>query len=276
MPNASRCEAPGPSEAYPARSRYQGEVAARYVERRAGSRKWAREQSALQAVVAGLAPGTTILDVPLGTGRFLDFYARAGCRVLGLDISQDMMAVARDADGHESLRALVQGDAASIPLRDRCVDYVVCTRLSNWLPPPVLARAVSEFARIARRGLVIEARVGRRLGPGDLAGRLALEVATRPWKPPQRLWRTLRARWRSRRQADAEEPERRARSERGYVLHSADEMARVFASNGLAVTREVEILHRTDFGSRVLESLRIYVLELPPSRAPASGEAACA
>ena len=58
-------------------------------------------------------PGATILEIACGTGRNLDMVARrhAGCRLYGLDISDEMLASARVKLGARAV--LVQADACT-------------------------------------------------------------------------------------------------------------------------------------------------------------------
>lgn len=96
--------------------------------------------------LAGRAPGVA-LDAACGTGRFADFLARRGYRVIGVDSSPDMLAHARrrvpDGEFHV-------GDLAGLPLADDSVDVIVCALALVHLPrlEPVLA----EFARVLRPG----------------------------------------------------------------------------------------------------------------------------
>jgi SAM-dependent methyltransferase len=96
--------------------------------------------------LAGRAPGVA-LDAACGTGRFADFLARRGHRVIGVDSSPDMLAHARrrvpDGEFHV-------GDLAGLPLADDSVDVIVCALALVHLPrlEPVLA----EFARVLRPG----------------------------------------------------------------------------------------------------------------------------
>lgn len=137
---------------YSAREHYQGEVANRYLEERTGDRKWKLEQELMARLIGALPRGSSILDVPLGTGRYLPFYERGGHHVIGLDVSKDMM---KQAEVGETLTAAVLGDVTSIPLADHAVDHVVSTRLMNWLPAPVFTRALAEIARVARHGVIL-------------------------------------------------------------------------------------------------------------------------
>ncbi len=70
----------------------------------------------------------------------------------------------------------MRGEAEAVPLRDGAVDYAICTRLCSWLPPRVLEKAIAELKHVARRGVVVELRVTRRLGGRALLRSLAAEI----------------------------------------------------------------------------------------------------
>ena len=83
----------------------------------------AAEATALLAVAAdlGVAP-TSLLDVACGTGAHLETFDRHVPEVVGVDISQDMLAVARGRLPHVLLR---HGDMRGLDL-GRTFDVVTC------------------------------------------------------------------------------------------------------------------------------------------------------
>jgi SAM-dependent methyltransferase len=238
-------------ERYPARTRYRGQIARDYVRRRAATPKWHREQVFMEALIDTLPPGSLVLDMPVGTGRFLRSYARAGHRVCGIDISADML---RESRGNGPVRPsgfqLIQGEAEGLPLRDASVDVVVCTRFMNWVPAARLERVLGELVRVSRDGVVIEIRVVRRLGFGAMVARL-----TRParWYPPDRLVRRLRtsvgAAWAA---------VRGRRS--GYVTHDEDHVARTLAALPVRIDGVTTLGRRLRYARREAHELRVYRL----------------
>jgi ubiquinone/menaquinone biosynthesis C-methylase UbiE len=112
-----------------------------------------------------LAPGDRVLDVACGTGivaRVARERLGDGARIVGVDVSPDMLAVARDVAPEIEWR---EGDAAALPLRDgERFDVVVCQQGLQFMPDR--AAAVKEM----RRALA-------------LSGRLA--VAT--WRPDEEM-----------------------------------------------------------------------------------------
>jgi SAM-dependent methyltransferase len=107
---------------------------------------------ALAVEQAGVRAGDTALDVGCGTGRALPALAAAvgpGGRVLGLDLTPDMVAAARRA-GRDRVAALGIADARRLPLAGDSVDVVFAAGLVQHLPDP--AAGLAELARVARPG----------------------------------------------------------------------------------------------------------------------------
>jgi SAM-dependent methyltransferase len=71
----------------------------------------------------GLAPGERVLDVGCGPGRHSHALARRGMRVLGVDVAQRFVDVAR-RDAPEGA-TFVRGDARSLPVGAGSMDAVV-------------------------------------------------------------------------------------------------------------------------------------------------------
>lgn len=101
----------------------------------AGSREWIGER----------ARGR-VLEVAIGTGRSLPFYAE-GTALTGLDLSPAMLDVARErADGLGLAPELVEGDAERLPFPDASFDAVVCVLALCSIPRP--QAAIAEMRRV--------------------------------------------------------------------------------------------------------------------------------
>lgn len=91
-----------------------------------------------------------VLDVATGTGLVLRALAAAAprpSRLTGVDLSADMLAVARrELPGATFVRA----DAAALPVADRSVDLATCVTALQLMPRPDLVLA--EWARVLRPG----------------------------------------------------------------------------------------------------------------------------
>jgi len=127
-------------------SKYTGAAARDYEARRIGSAKWEFERSSVEAMLPACE---TVLDVPVGTGRFLRLYQARGIAATGLDVSPDMLQLA----GEKAPATLIRGDVLTHEL-GRQFDCVVCVRLANWMGrdfQPLLDR----LAGLSRRWLLM-------------------------------------------------------------------------------------------------------------------------
>ena len=105
----------------------------------AGGRQW----------ITSRAKGE-VLELAVGTGRSLPLYP-AGTRVIGVDLSEAMLARARRRAAPLPLEVdLRVGDAQRLDLPDASVDTVVSTLALCSIPEP--QRAVDEAWRVLRPG----------------------------------------------------------------------------------------------------------------------------
>ncbi len=97
---------------------------------------------------ADLMPGSRILDIGCGTGR-LAVPLSARCRVVGLDVSREMLEAGR---GKGSPAAFVLGDAVRLPFRDRSFDVALAVMVLHLLPD--FRAGVREMSRCATRSVI--------------------------------------------------------------------------------------------------------------------------
>jgi hypothetical protein len=126
--------------------KYYGAAAENYDFEREHSVRWEKENAA----VAAFVDEGPVLDVPLGTGRYVPIYRRKGLDFLGADISRDMLAVAKRRHGYLGYKASI----LALPYLDRSFATAVCTRMLDWLPPAEMERAVAELRRVAETLIV--------------------------------------------------------------------------------------------------------------------------
>lgn len=131
------------------RDKYYGRVAELY-DHRSGSPKWRAEDAAMQRFLDRIGSGS-VLDIPVGTGRFLHAYKVRGMSAIGMDISPDMLAQARLKMPDADLRV---GDIMEIDLPDKSVDVVTAVRILSWLTVPEVRLALAEVARVSRTWIV--------------------------------------------------------------------------------------------------------------------------
>lgn len=91
----------------------------------------------------GVGQGDVLIDVACGTGDFAQLARARGARVIGVDMAGEMLRGARRRGACE---ALVQADAAALPLPDACANVVTCGfALRNF---ESLAEPFAEMARV--------------------------------------------------------------------------------------------------------------------------------
>jgi SAM-dependent methyltransferase len=96
---------------------------------------------------AGVAAGMGVLDVGTGPGYVARQAAERGAVATGMDIADEMVALARRR--HRGVR-FVRGDAEDLPFAARSFDALVCNFTINHLPQP--EHAIREFERVVVPG----------------------------------------------------------------------------------------------------------------------------
>lgn len=101
---------------------YYGATAKNYDAQRQGA-TWDWEHDFVRA---NLGNAETVIDVPVGTGRFLPLYQEAGIEAIGLDVSADMLALASKKGYGE----ISKGDILNLNIK---ADLAVVFRMMMWL-----------------------------------------------------------------------------------------------------------------------------------------------
>lgn len=159
-------------------------------------------EAALGAAVAAAAP-RDLLDIGTGTGRMLQLFGDVVERAVGLDLSREMLAVARaNLERNQRRNCTVRlGDMYALPFTSPSFDLVILHQVLHFADRP--AEAVAEAARVLRPGgrlLIVdfaphevealrERHAHRRLGfsDGEVAGWLdkaGLDPLPAQWLPP--------------------------------------------------------------------------------------------
>lgn len=203
---------------------YEGGAASRYDSARTTDLKWAREQEIVKRYLGAVVnKESLVLDVPVGTGRFIPLYDELGCSSIGVDVSDDMLEEARKLGGRTRL---VRGDITSLDLDDQSVDVSVCIRLANLIPLGTVSDALDQLHRVTRSHIVLGVRTYERRAA------------------PRQVLRRLRARLRRR-------PDK-------LTIHSSESLQEILAAKGAEVV-EQELVVEAAHGS---SSYRIYLLRV--------------
>ncbi|WP_246556024.1 class I SAM-dependent methyltransferase [Desulfonema magnum] len=109
-----------------------------------------RWESVLRELVSGTS-GRRALDIGTGTGQFAVYLARSGFDVTGIDISEEMISLARrHAMAHQLDIDFRTGDAEQPDFEDNTFDVVVSRNMLWTLPRP--DKAIREWRRIMKPG----------------------------------------------------------------------------------------------------------------------------
>lgn len=139
---------------------YYGDAACCYDARREPGPKWAFEQDSLQAYLQDIAAEVaSVLDAPVGTGRFLESYLNTPsvAAIHGFDLSADMLRLARSRTPDQRVQ-LYRHDVVRHPL-PLMADLVVSFRFLNLLAPAEARLALTHLLAASRKYAVISCRL---------------------------------------------------------------------------------------------------------------------
>lgn len=135
---------------------YRGSVADTYLKDRAATVKWHEEHIIFARHLRVLPDNLKVLDVPFGTGRFVPFYESKGFEVIAMDISSDMLDIAKKYNRLASSITFVQGSALELPFEKNDFDLIICSRFIGYIPTVDQAIQIfEEFHRVTRTFLYI-------------------------------------------------------------------------------------------------------------------------
>lgn len=115
--------------------KYTGDTASKYDSKRTDSKKWENEQDAVELLLRKVSEKNridTVLDIPVGTGRFLHMYDELGLDVVGMDLSEDMLSISEKKSPQNSDFVFTKGNILKPDSIEVEPDIVVCIRLLNW------------------------------------------------------------------------------------------------------------------------------------------------
>lgn len=120
--------------------------------------RWLGGTRAVAAHLREARGPVTVLDVAAGAADIpLDLARRfPDVRPIALDLSPDMLVFA-------SGLPCIRGDAMRLPFGDRSVDYVISTHFFHHLTDEGIVTALREFDRVARRGIVVNDLLRKRM-----------------------------------------------------------------------------------------------------------------
>lgn len=142
--------------------RLRAQSAERFFE--AAAAQWAQIRSmhfsegAVETELVRLVAGQRFkshVDVGTGTGRMLELFSAQADEGMGVDLSREMLSVARAklSEAGLSSRFVRQADASALPVEDGAADLVTVHQVLHYLSDP--REAVRECARVLAPGGVL-------------------------------------------------------------------------------------------------------------------------
>jgi demethylmenaquinone methyltransferase/2-methoxy-6-polyprenyl-1,4-benzoquinol methylase len=96
-----------------------------------------------------------ILDVCTGTGTQAFAFAKRGYEVLGIDLSEKMLWVAKKKNKYENMRFVV-ADAAKMPFENDYFDFACISFGLHDMPHEVRHFVLDEMRRVSRKIIVVD------------------------------------------------------------------------------------------------------------------------
>jgi len=137
---------------------YFGKYATDYDKRRENSKNWIAEQAAVLPELAAIQPGERVLDIPGGTGRWLEALKQRGAQTTLFDVSDDMLAIARkkaEALGYP-IQTIV-GNALTDPYP--AADWVISVRFLNKISLDNVRHVLETGRRAGAHGFIFNVRI---------------------------------------------------------------------------------------------------------------------
>jgi ubiquinone/menaquinone biosynthesis C-methylase UbiE len=113
------------------------------------------------AAIAGIDAQSKVLDVATGTGAQARAFAARAEEVVGIDLSEPMLQVARQKRRVQNL-TFRQGDATELPFADASFDVSCISFALHEMPASIRERAIAEMVRVTKpAGTIVVVDYGR-------------------------------------------------------------------------------------------------------------------
>jgi ubiquinone/menaquinone biosynthesis C-methylase UbiE len=141
--------------------KYAGRMAKIYEAKRQKQLRWKLENEIVGRLVSQYCVHghKSVLDVPVGTGRFLHLWKALNLHCTGYDTSEEMLALAKRK---RQPGALAQADIRKLPHKEKSFDLSVCVRFLDLVPQDTMQAAMHELARVTKHHIILTIRLGER------------------------------------------------------------------------------------------------------------------
>lgn len=136
---------------------YDSKVALAYNSDREHEEHWSKENEYIAKYFTEINTDT-ILDIPVGTGRFLKYYP-PNSKLYGMDISSHMISEAqKEAEKLQKTNIRFEvGDAANLSLfTNDSIDTIICCRLMHLVNTNDRIKFLQEFSRVLKGNLILQ------------------------------------------------------------------------------------------------------------------------
>ncbi len=91
--------------------------------------------------------GTTFLEVGCGTGKATKALAEKGCDIIGLDISQDLIDIAKQNTSHLYNVAYIKSSFEDTLLSENSFDVITSAQAWHWVDPKVAYKKANKLLK---------------------------------------------------------------------------------------------------------------------------------
>ncbi len=99
--------------------------------------------------------GSKILDVATGTGKQAFAFAKKGHDVIGIDLSEDMLKIAKKNNAYPNLR-FEEADATKLPFKNNCFDVSCISFALHDMPLSIGEKVIKEMVRVTKpKGIIM-------------------------------------------------------------------------------------------------------------------------
>jgi ubiquinone/menaquinone biosynthesis C-methylase UbiE len=203
--------------------------------------------------------------VPLGTGRFLEYFNAEQNSVYGVDISKDMLLQAESRWNKyiikDNVGSMQIGDVFNLPFDNKSIDHIVCIRLLNWMNIDEVGLIMNEFRRVSNESIVVSIRVERKTSIADM---LSIEYMRYflQRKNIKRIAKSVYKLLRVKNRATINDTNDKSNPSLGHV-HDEQTVLNIFSSLGLIVKEINTVENNFLFFKRKNRPFFIYWLSVP-------------
>jgi len=146
--------------------KYHGRMAETYEPNRITQGRWKIENEEVERLLAKLKP-RSVLDVPVGTGRYIPAYERLNVkRVIGVDVSDEMVAqAAKKAKRVKNCKGITLKVKDVRMLKTEPVDVSVCVRFLDLIDEEAMRQVVKKLMSVSEKAIICTIRFGPKYVP---------------------------------------------------------------------------------------------------------------